>query len=67
MDSKDDKIKKLQDELALYKLNGPVGLYYELNRFVNNTIEVMRNQNLKTLIAASEDDPKKFEKMMALL
>lgn len=68
MDDKDKKIKSLEDELSLYKPNGAVALYYELNRFVNETVNIMRNQGLKSLLAAAkDDDPKKFERMMALI
>jgi lysyl-tRNA synthetase class I len=68
-DPKDEKIKWLEKELMLYKQNGAVGFYYELNRFVNKTVEVMRDKDLKALISSSEDDddPKKFEKMMSLI
>lgn len=68
-DNKDKRIKELEAELMRYKQNGAVGLYYELNKFVNKTVEVMRDQNLKSLITTSpdDDDPKKFEKMMALI
>jgi len=65
---KDKRIKQLEDELSLYKPNGAVGLYYELNRFVNGTVNIMRNQSLEGLLTISKDeDPKKFERMMALI
>ncbi len=60
--------KKLKEELASYKINGAIGLYYELNRFINTTVDIMRDNTLKGLLSASkEDDPKKFEKIMALI
>lgn len=59
---------KLKEELELYKPNGSVAFYYELNRFVNSTVSIMREQGLRSLLASSkEDDPKKFERMMALI
>lgn len=64
----EEKIKKLEAELSLYKQNGAVGLYYELNRFINGTVNIMRNQSLEGLLTLSKDeDPKKFERMMALI
>ncbi len=62
-----DRIKELEQELALYKLNGSIGLYYELNRFVNETVSIMREKGVKSLFAKDDDDPKKFERMMALI
>lgn len=60
-----DDIKK---ELDLYKQNGAIGLYYELNRFVNGTVAIMRKQGLDSLLSATKDeDPKKFERMMVLI
>lgn len=59
---------ELRKELSLYKPNGAVGLYYELNRFVNGTVNIMRNQSLEGLLTQGKDeDPKKFERMMALI
>lgn len=67
-EDKDKRIKELEEELAQYKPNGSVALYYELNRFVNNTVSIMREQGLKSLLAVSKDeDPKKFERMMVLI
>lgn len=61
-------IERLEKELSLYKPNGAVGLYYELNRFVNGTVNIMRNQSLEGLLTVGKDeDPKKFERMMALI
>ena len=52
----------LRKELEQYKPNGAVGLYYELNRFVNNTVSLMRDTALKSLLTVGKDeDPKKFE------
>ena len=63
-----EKIKELEGELALYKLNGAIGLYYELNRFVNDTVSIMREKGVKSLFSKEgDDDPKKFERMMALI
>ena len=63
-----EKIKELEDELAQYKLNGYMGYYYELNKWVNGTVSIMRTSGVKSLLIASkEEDAKKFEKMMALI
>jgi len=60
--------KKLKEQIDLYTKNGAVGLYYELNRFVNGTVRIMRNQTLESLLTAGKDeDAKKFERMMALI
>lgn len=63
-----ERIKELETELASYKLNGAQGLYYELNRFVNDTVALIRTTGVKGMMAAAkEDDPKKFERYMALI
>lgn len=64
-----ERIKELESELALYKLKGYVGYYYELNRWINDTVLLMRERGVKSLLVANEDDKdaKKFEKMMALI
>lgn len=61
------RLKDAEDELALYKKNGAVGLYYELNRFVNGTVAIMRKHGLEGLIMGDDKEPKKFERMMALI
>lgn len=61
------RLKDAEDELILYRKNGAVGLYYELNRFVNGTVALMRKQSLEGLITGDDKDPKKFERMMALI
>lgn len=63
----EQRIKELEAELAMYKLNGAIGLYYELNRFVNDTVSIMREKGVKSLFAKDDDDPKKFERMMTLI
>ncbi len=68
MPSEAERIKELEEELASYKLNGAQGLYYELNRFVNNTVSFMRETGVKSLLTVGKDeDPKKFERVMALI
>jgi len=64
-----ERIKELEKELELYRPNGSVAFYYELNRFLNATVSMMRKQSLETLMSGgkSDDDPKKFEKMMTLI
>lgn len=61
------EVKKLNEELDLYKPNGSVALYYELNRFINSTVAIMREQGLKSLLIDNEKDPKRFERMMVLI
>lgn len=64
----EEKCERLERELEFYKPNGAVGLYYELNRFVLGTVNIMRKQNLEGLLTIGKDeDPKKFERMMALI
>jgi hypothetical protein len=63
-----ETIESLKKELELYKQNGAVGLYYELNRFINGTVSLMRKQGIESLLTATKDeDPKKFERMMVLI
>lgn len=68
MPTEQEKIKELEAELASYKLKGYLGYYYELNKWVNGTVEIMRKSGAAGLLTASKDeDAKKFEKMMALI
>jgi len=68
VDEKDKRIKELEEELAQYKPNGSLALYYELNRFVNGVVSIMRTQSLESLLKPGKDeDAKKFEKTMALI
>lgn len=66
-----DKVKELESELATYKVKGYIGYYYELNRWVNGTVTLMRERGVKSLLSAGdkdeEKDAKKFEKMMTLI
>lgn len=63
-----EKIKELEQELAAYKIKGYIGYYYELNKWVNGTVDLMRTSGVKSLLAKEkDDDAKKFEKMMALI
>lgn len=59
-----DKLKK---ELESYKINGAVGLYYELNRLVNETINYTRSTTISSLLTEGEKGDKKFERTMALI
>ncbi len=61
------EIKQLKDENASYKVNGAVGLYYELNRLVNETIKYTRNTSISSLLTEGEKGDKKFERTMALI
>lgn len=69
MSTESEKIKELEQELALYKVKGYIGYYYELNKWVNGTVSIMREKGVKSLLSVDPDDKdaKKFEKMMALI
>lgn len=60
-------IQELQEELAMYKLNGQVGLYYELNRLINETLELSRSKSLRSLIDSDDKGDKRFERMQVLI
>lgn len=62
-----EKIKKLEEEIASYKVNGAVGLYYELNRLVNETVKYTRQTSISSLLTEGEKGDKKFERTMALI
>ncbi len=63
-----ERIKELEAELALYKIKGYIGYYYELNKWVNGTVDLMRTSGVRSLLTKDKDeDAKKFEKMMALI
>lgn len=64
---KEKRIKELEAEIAIYKSNGAVGLYYELNRIVNDTINHTRQQSIKSLLSEGEKGDKTFERTMALI
>jgi len=61
------EIKQLKEENASYKVNGAVGLYYELNRLVNETIKYTRGTSISSLLTEGEKGDKKFERTMALI
>jgi len=64
------KLKDVEEELATYKLNGAIGLYYELNRIVNETMAYTRSTTIKSLIKGEDGDSKgdkKFERTMLLI
>lgn len=67
IDELQKKINALDQKLATYEKPGAVGLYYELNRFINNTVAYMRNNTIQSIITGDKDDPKKFERTMALI
>lgn len=66
-ESQEEKIKRLEEEIASYRVNGAVGLYYELNRLVNETIKYTRNTSITSLLTEGEKGDKKFERTMALI
>jgi len=59
--------ERLKEENLLYKQNGAVALYYELNRLVNDTIAHTRGQSIKGLLSETEKGDKTFERTMALI
>lgn len=59
--------EKLKMEIASYKINGAVGLYYELNRLVNETIKYTRTTSISSLLTEGEKGDKKFERTMVLI
>lgn len=66
-ETQEQKIERLETELAEYRANGAVGLYYELNRLVNETIKHTRQQSIKSLLSEGEKGDKTFERTMALI
>lgn len=66
-ETQEEKIKRLEEEILSYKVNGAVGLYYELNRLVNETIKYTRNTSISSLLTDGEKGDKKFERTMALI
>lgn len=66
-ETSEEKIKRLESEIASYRVNGAVGLYYELNRLVNETINYTRNTSISSLLTEGEKGDKKFERTMALI
>lgn len=58
------KYEELKDK---YEANGAVGLYYELNSFINATVKYMRKNSVESLLKGDEQDPKKFERVMILI
>jgi hypothetical protein len=71
MENEVDELKKqverLREENLLLKENGPIGLYYELNRIVNATVAYTRKQSIESLINSDEKGDKKFERTMILI
>lgn len=66
-ESQEAKIERLENEIAAYRVNGAVGLYYELNRLVNETINYTRTMSIRNLLTEGEKGDKTFERTMALI
>src|SRR5688572_23204518 len=66
MDTLQERIKSLEAELALYKTSGPVALYYEVNRLVNETVAQVKTMSIKAITNDNTVD-KKADKLAALL
>ena len=62
-----EKIKQLEEEIAQYKVDGAVGLYYELNRLINETIRYSRGKSISSLLTDGDKGDKTFERTMALI
>lgn len=64
------QVTQLETELATYKVNGGIGLYYELNRMVNLTVEFLRKKtSIESLMGTGEDSAKDktFERTMTMM
>lgn len=62
------KVVVLEQRLSSFEVAGAIGLYYQLERFINGVNDLMRKYSLESLLNGSDkDDPKKFERMMALI
>ena len=62
-----EKIAALEAENALYKKPGGIGLYYELNRIVNETVLLSRETPLKSMLSLDPKEDKTFERMQILI
>ena len=71
MENEIEKLKiqneELKSQLVSLRANGAVGLYYELNRLVNETINYTRNTTIQSLLSDGEKGDKRFERTMALI
>lgn len=65
--SDQERIEQLEAELLTYKKPSGVGLYYELNRIVNETIDISRGKSLHNLLALDPKEDKSFERMQVLI
>lgn len=66
-ETQDEKIKRLEEENDMLKSNGAVGLYYELNRLVNETVKYSRSKSISSLLTEGEKGDKTFERTMVLI
>lgn len=57
----------LREENSLYKSNGVLGLYYELNRLVNETVRYSRGISIQSMLSETEKGDKTFERTQALI
>lgn len=64
MNTAEEHIKSLEAELATYKTSGPVALYYEVNRLVNETVAQVKTMSIKSDTAAKDA---KADRIAALL
>ena len=62
-----ESIEDVKKELSLYKANGLIGYYYQLNKWVNEAVALMRATSPKSILVPDESDAKKFERMMTLI
>jgi hypothetical protein len=50
-----ERIKELEQKIALYERNGAAKLYYSLNRKMNEMADILNKNNLNNIVL---DDPK---------
>lgn len=62
------QVSVLEKELQQYQGSGPIGHYYEMNRWINiaNELIKLKSSTLSTLVSADGKD-KEFERIMVLI
>lgn len=64
--SVEERLKELENRLAVYEQNGPAKLYYSLNRKMNEMGDLLNKTNLGTVDLESKDS-KEFDRLFKLL
>ena len=62
----EEKVKILEDRLAVYEQNGPAKLYYSLNRKMNEMGDLLNKTNLSS-VKLEDKDSKEFDRLFKLL